>query len=413
MKKLFILFLISLILITFSCKNEKKEKIIYHCPMHPTYTSDKEGNCPICGMKLVPIKKEKEEEHKGHIMPKDEHKGHKNSMEIKTSENLLKVSGIEKAKAYKGVLSSKIKAVGIVLPDERRIKSFYAKVSGWIEELFVNFEGQYVQKDMPLLSIYSQELYNAQIEFLAAKKGYDESRNSNFEELKRASEILYDSAKKKLLLFDVPKQFIEKLEKDGVVQKNITLKSPFFGFVLGKDVFQGKKIESGMELFKIVDLSKIWIEAEVYESEAPFIFLGQSTEIFLPFDSTFKREGNVNYIYPYINGETRTLKLRIDLENKDYKLKPSMYVDVYLKTKEEEGIIVPETAIVDTGLRKIAFVEVSENNFEIREVEVGLASSGKTMIRKGISEGEIVASKGTFLLDSESKLGAAFQEHKH
>lgn len=436
MKKLFIIsILFAFIFINISCKKEIKESIKYHCPMHPSYISDKEGDCPICGMKLVPIEKEKKEikytcpmhpeiisDKKGKcpicgmdLVPIEENKNtdfHKESIkEVKGSEEAIRISGIEKTKAYKGSLSSIIKAVGIVLPDERRVKSFHSKISGWIEKLFLNFEGQYIEKGKPILSIYSQEIYSAQLEFLSAKKAFDESKNSKYEEVKKSVEILYESAKKKLLLFDVPEDFIEKLEEEGTPQKSIFIYSPFSGFVIGKNVYEGMKIESGIELFKIADLSRIWVEAEIYEKEAPFVSLKQNCTIELPFDPSYKKEADVSYIYPYINSETRTIKLRIDIDNFDLKLKPSMYVDVKINLNEIKGIIIPSSAVIDTGLRKIVFVEKEENNFTGREVEVGFSRDGKALITSGLEEGEIVASKGAFLLDSESKLTSVHSSH--
>ncbi|MEJ5166732.1 MAG: efflux RND transporter periplasmic adaptor subunit [Thermoanaerobaculia bacterium] len=434
MKKIFlILFLSFSIIFGISCKKELKEDIKYHCPMHPTYISNKPGDCPICGMKLVPIEREEKiqytcpmhpeviSEKEGKcpkcgmdLVPVEKNKEQKVSSlgEVKTKENVLAASGIEKEKAYKGKLSSIIKTVGYVLPDERRVKTYYTKVSGWIEKLYLNFEGQYIEKGQPILSIYSQELYSAQSEFLSAKKAYEESKSSEFEVFRKSTKILYENSKRKLLLLDVPDDFIEKLEKEGEIQKNITLYSPFSGFVIGKDVYEGKKIESGMELFKIADLSVVWIEGSVYEAVAPFISLKQRSIIELPFDPSYKKEVELSYIYPYINEDTRTIKVRLEVENKDLKLMPNMYVDLKIKLKEEEGIIIPSSAIIDTGLKKIVFVEMGENNFVGREIEVSLIEDEKTIIKSGLKEGEVVASRGLFLLDSEARIGAAIS-HQH
>lgn len=434
MKKIFLItILLILITLDISCKKVIKEDIKYHCPMHPTYISDKPGDCPICGMKLVPIERQEkvqytcpmhpevisEEQDKCpkcgmDLVPVEKNKENKVSPygEVKIKESLLSTSGIEKEKAYKGKLSSIIKTVGYILPDERKIKTFNAKVSGWIEKLYLNFEGQFIEKGKPILSLYSQELYSAQSEFLSAKKALDFSKDSEFQVIKNSTKILYENAKKKLLLLDVPDGFIEKLEREGEIQKNITLYSPFSGFVIFKDVYEGKKIESGMELFKISDLSVVWIEGSVYEREIPLISLKQKCLIELPFDPSFKKEAEISYIYPYINEDTRTLKVRIEVENKDMKLKPGMYVDLKIKSKQEEGIIIPSSAIIDTGLKKIIFVEVEENNFLGREVEVLFIEDEKAIIKNGIEEGEVVAKKGAFLLDSEARIGMAIS-HQH
>ncbi len=382
-------------------KEVEEKKVKYTCPMHPEIVTEEEGKCPKCGMDLVPIEEEKHKEHTPSALGV-----------VKTEPNVLKVSGIEKAKAYRGKISSQIKTVGIVLPDERNVKTFHSKVPGWIEKLYINFEGQYIEKGKPILSIYSQELYSAELEFLSAKRAFDEAKNSKFEEVKRSTEILYESSKKKLELFDVPSEFIKKIEEEGIPQRAIIIYSPFSGYVLGKEIFEGKWLDEGMELFKIVDLSKVWIEGEVYETEAPFISLKQRCIVELPFDKTFKREAEISYIYPYINEDTRTLKVRLDMENKELKLKPSMYVDLKINLKELEGIIIPSSSIIDTGLRKVVFVEREENFFEGKEVEVGLLSEEKALIISGIEEGEFVASKGAFLLDSEARFGS-YVSHKH
>lgn len=419
MKKLF---LSSLVLIIFfiSCHKEVKKKILYHCPMHPNYISEKEGDCPICGMKLVPIEKEKVQYtcpmHPEIISDKMGKcpkcgmdlvplKKEKNISGFEVEENVLRVSGIEVEKAYKGVLSSTIKTVGIVLPDERRVKTFYSKVSGWVEKLYLNFEGGYIEKGKPILSLYSQEAYSAQMEFLSSKKIFEESVDSELEVLRKSTKILYESAKKKLLLFDLPEDFIEKLENEGEAQKTITLYSPFSGFAIGKDIFEGKRIENGMELFKIADLSYIWVEAEIYEKEAPFIFLKQKVLLELPFDPSFKKETEISYIFPYINNETRTLRVRLEVKNNGLKLKPNMYADLKIKLKEEEGIIIPSSSVIDTGLKKIVFVK-EENKFSGREVEIGLIEGEKALVRYGLKEWEIVVSKGAFLLDSEARISS-------
>lgn len=403
MKKLFLFFLIIFVFLFYlSCSKKDELKIKYWCPMHHQYISDKAGDCPICGMKLVPMEKE---EHKEHISSSEE--------KMKIQSEALQKSGIEKIKVWKGTLSLKINAVGIVLPDERRIKTFYSKVGGWIEKLYINFQGQYVEAGKPIIDIYSQELYNAQLEFLSAKKAYEEYKEKGFEEVKKSVELLYESAKKKLLFFDVSKDFIEKLEKENLVQKTITFYSPFKGYVIGKDVFEGKRIEIGQELFKIADLSNIWIEGEIYENETPFVSLGQNCRVELPFDSSVNVEGKISYIYPYLNEETRTVRIRAEIENKNLKLKPSMYVNLKIKTNEREGLILPQSSIIDTGERKIVFVETQEDVFEQREIKVSFYSEGKALVEEGLKEGEIVASKGLFLLDSETKLGLSKQEHKH
>lgn len=406
MKKIFLFsFIIFIFLFYLSCAKKDEPKIKYWCPMHHQYISDKPGNCPICGMKLVPMEKEEvKEEHKEHIPSSEK--------SFKIESETLQKSGIEKVKVLKGNLGLNINAVGIVLPDERKIKTFYSKVGGWIEKLYINFQGQYVEGGKPIISIYSQELYNAQLEFLSAKNAYEEYKEKGFDEVKKSVEILYESAKKKLLLFDVPKDFIEKLKRENLVQKTITFYSPFNGYVIGKNVFEGKRIEVGEELFKIADLSNIWIEGEIYENETPFVFIGQNCIVELPFDLSYKAEGKISYIYPYINEETRTVKVRVEIENKNLKLKPSMYVNLKIKTSEREGLIVPESSIIDTGERKIVFVETQEDVFEQREVKVSFYSEGKALVEEGIEEGFIVASKGLFLLDSETKLSLSKQEHK-
>lgn len=407
MKKIILVSLIIFVFLFYlSCSKKEEPKIKYWCPMHHQYISDKPGDCPICGMKLVPMEKEElKEEHKEHALS--------SKVKLKIKDEIFQSSGIEKIKPLKGSLSLKINAVGIVLPDERKIQTFYTKVGGWIDKLYINFHGQYVESGKPIISIYSQELYNAELEFLSAKKAYEEYKEKGFDEVKKSLEILYESAKKKLLLFDVPKNFIERLEKENLVQKTITFYSPFKGYVIGKDVFEGKRIEIGQELFKIADLSNIWIEGDIYENEAPFVSIGQNCEVELPFDLSYKAEGKISYIYPYLNEETRTVKVRVEIENKNLKLKPSMYANLKIKTNEMEGLILPQSSIIDTGERKIVFVEEKENVFEQREIKVSFYSEGKALVEEGLEEGEIVAGKGLFMLDSESKLGLSKQEHKH
>jgi len=312
-----------------------------------------------------------------------------------------------------------IRTVGTVTADETRIRHVHTKTTGWVEKLFVNFTGQLVRKGQPILSMYSQELLASQQEFLRARETAAKFTASELPEVRRGGEELLQSAEQRLRLFDVPEDFIEELKRTGRPRRAVTLLAPVSGFVTAKDAFEGQQIEPGMELFTVTDLSRVWIEADFYEYEAHAMRVGQKARVTLPYDPGRQLAGSVTYIYPTLNPETRTLRARLEFQNPDFALKPGMFANVELPLDATEGIVIPDSAVIDTGERQVVFVSLGGGQFEPREVKLGVRGSGKAQILSGVAAGDQVVTRANFLLDSESQLRAAVagraktSDHEH
>jgi len=365
-----------------------EDKLLYRCPMHPQITADHPDKCPICGMDLVLVKKNSVEKQTDAV------EGH---ADVILNERERNLAGVQTIEAKTEQISRSIRTVGSVVPDETRIRHVHTKISGWIEKLFINFTGQEVRKGEPILSIYSPELLATQQEYIQALKSKD---------LGDAGEQLVSAVRRKLELYDVPEAVISEIEQTGIPQKAVTLMSPAKGFVSAKNIFEGQTVDSGLELFSVTDLSRIWIEAVIYESEAVFMKIGKKAVITIPYDNSKKFSGAVSYIYPFISTDTRTLKVRFDFDNGRNQLKPGMFVNIDLSSDSVKGISIPDSAVIDTGTRQIVYVENSNGGFSPREVTVLFRAEGSVIIKEGISEGEKVAVKGNFLLDSESRIQA-------
>ena len=330
---------------------------------------------------------------------------------IQVGEEALRLSGVQTATAlHEKEIKRTVRTVGLVVPDETRVRHIHTKIAGWIETLSTNFTGQNVEMGQPLLSIYSPELLSTQEEFLAAHKAVKNFASSGNSEIKNLGQELLQSTRRRLELFDVPQSFIAELEKTGKVQRSVTLNAPISGFVTSKGIVEGQQVEPGLELFTITDLSHVWIEADLYEYEAGAVEIGQEATLNLSYDPGIEFKGRVTYVFPYLSPDSRTLKVRFDFPNPELKLKPQMYADVTLTLAQAAGITIPDSALIDTGVRQVVFVETAPGSFEPRAVKVGIRGGGKAQIIAGVNEGEKVVMKANFLLDSESRLRAALNK---
>jgi RND family efflux transporter MFP subunit len=232
-------------------------------------------------------------------------------------------------------------------------------------------------------------------------------KESPYEDAREMSSGLARAARARLDLFDVPESFIAELERTGKVRRTVTLNAPVSGYVTGKEVFEGTRVSPGMDLLTVTDLSQVWIEADLYENEAQSVRVGQTAALGTEADPGAKMKGRVAFIYPTLSPETRTLKVRFEFPNPGLRLKPQMYADVSLDLRSVTGVVIPDSALIDTGVRQIVFVDSGDGSFEPREVKVGVRGNGKAQILSGVKAGEKVAVRANFLLDSESKLRAA------
>jgi Cu(I)/Ag(I) efflux system membrane fusion protein len=304
-------------------------------------------------------------------------------------------------------LEKVIRTVGRVDYDEKRIVTVSPKIGGWIEDLFVDFTGRFVKQGDPLLTIYSPELVSTQEEYLIALRAKKSLAKSPFPEVAGSGESLAESAKRRLKLWDISDDQIKTLEETGQSKKTLTLYSPFSGFVLEKTAYKGMNVMPGIALFKLADLSVVWLYADIYEYELPFIRLGQEATIQISYIPGETYRGKAIYIYPSLNPETRTAKVRFEIPNSHERLKPEMYANVEIKVHLGQKLAVPEGAIIDTGLRQLAIIDKGNGYFEPREVTVGSKVEGYYEVIKGLKAGERVVTSANFLIDSESKLKEA------
>ncbi len=304
-------------------------------------------------------------------------------------------------------LEKVIRTVGRIDFDERKVVTISPKIGGWIEDLYVDFTGRYVRQGEPLLTIYSPELVSTQEEYLIALQAKKDLMKSPFSEVVASGNSLAESAKRRLKLWDINDDQIKALEETGQAKKTLTLYSPFSGFVLEKMAYKGMNVMPGMALFKLADLSVVWLYADIYEYELPLIHLGQVASVQLSYLPGQTFTGKVIYIYPSLNPETRTAKVRFEFPNPHGRLKPEMYANVEIKVSLGRKLVVPDGAIIDTGLRQMAIVDKGNGYFEPREVKVGAKVDNYYEVISGLKSDERVVTSANFLIDSESKLKEA------
>lgn len=315
--------------------------------------------------------------------------------------------GVKTSPVEKRRLETVVRAVGRVDYDEQRVAHVNLRVSGWVDELFVDFTGQLVRKGQPLFTLYSPDLVASQDEYLLAVKARDKVRNSPISEVRAQAEQLVAAARDRLRLWTLTDKQIDELARRGNAQTYITMTSPVAGHVIDKKAFRGMFVEPEMTLYTIADLSTIWVHAEIYEYEVPFVKMGQSATVMFAAYPGERFHGRVSYIYPYLNTEARTVKVRLELPNPDMQLKPDMYGDALIKVDRGDTLAIPEQAVLDSGTRTIVFVRRGEGLFEPRAVKLGPRIGSYFEVSEGLTEGEQIVTSGNFLIDSESKLMAA------
>jgi Cu(I)/Ag(I) efflux system membrane fusion protein/cobalt-zinc-cadmium efflux system membrane fusion protein len=376
---------------------------VWTCPMHPSVIRSEPGSCPICGMDLVPV--EEEEKEGGGI------EGH-GVVEIDPEKRQL--IGVVTTVVERRPLERAVRTVGRVTVDETRLSHIHAKVEGWIETLYAEETGKLVRRGEPLLTIYSPELVSTQEEYLLAVRSRDRLADSRFPEVRRSGESLLEAARQRLRLWDISEEQIGRLEETGEVQKALTLYAPSTGYVMEKgNAIEGMRVTPGMTLYTLADLSRVWVEADIYESEAPLVEVGQAARLTLPGRGGEGCPGQVSYVYPTVEAKTRTVKARLECGNPELRLKPDMYVDVEIAVPRAEVLAIPQEAVLDSGVRKVVFVEEEEGRFAPREVTVGPRAGGYYPVLTGLQEGELVVSSPNFLIDSESRFQAAIEAMKH
>jgi len=378
---------------------KKERKILYYRnPMNPAIKSDKPMKDEM-GMDYIPVYEDE--------VSQGEKPAEAPGVFTIPIERIQKIGVTIEDVRYRP-LKKVIRTVGIVDYDEKRLFSVNTKIGGWIENLFVNTTGQVVNKGERLLEIYSPELVSTQQEYLEALKAEKAMKDSPFEEIRKGSRSLMAVTRQRLRYWDISEDQIRRLEQEGVISKTMTISSPVRGVVIEKPALKGMYINPGENLYKIADISTVWIQADIYEYEMPLVKAGQTVRITFGAYPGKTYYGKVVYLYPYHELTTRTMKIRIELPNPDFRFMPTMYANVEIEADiSPKALTVPDTAIIDTGERQIAIVDRGNGKFESRIVKVGFKTDGYAEILSGLSLGERVVTSANFLIDSESNLKAA------
>jgi membrane fusion protein, copper/silver efflux system len=376
-------------------------KQLYTCSMHPFIIRDKPGTCPICGMEL--IKKIDSVATGGAQTPEQKQQadmlGH-----VSLSPTQRIMSNVVTVEAKMTTLNKEINAVGLVQFDQSRQAKVTAWIAGRIDKLHVNTVGSFVTNDKPVAEIYSPDLLATQQEYLLAIKSRDQLKTSPISSISQNGEGLVASAKQRLMLFGVKESQIAELARAGKPNIRLSIYTPLSGIVIEKMVQQGQYVNTGDVLFNIADLSRVWVDVEVYENEFPNIRIGQRVEIRSQSFPGKPFTGRVSFIYPFLDPKTRTVKVRVEMPNPGMKLKPDMFVNAIIKVPLLSAIVVPVSAVMDTGKRQVLWVEGSPGMFEPRDVQVGQQTDDKVQILSGLKAGDKVAVSGGYLIDSESQL---------
>lgn len=437
----------------------EKEILYYTCGMHPSVRVSPEDyekgntNCPICNMGLVPVYKEKGEMEE---MEPGEHKEQEEmAPEIKLSPRAQALAVVKTEEIKFQPLFREINTVGEIDYDERKVAYVAAWIPGRIDKLFVDFTGVKVRKGNPLVWIYSPDLVTTQEEYILALETLEKVKESGNEETIRGAESLVEASERRLLLWGINEKQIKELEQRKKANTHMTIYAPIGGTVIHKNALEGKYVKEGENLYQIADLSNLWIKADIYEYEMGWIKEGQIVEVASSAYPGEKFEGKIAFIDPYLNPKTRSVKVRVDVPNPQLKLKPGMYVNVLIRSEVHEGIrgysevvytcpmhpevkaskpgecpicgmylvkkeaesrdfilAVPKGAVLDTGARKIVYIEKERGTYVAKEVELGPEAAAYVngqkrkfyALKAGIAEGARVVSQGNFLIDSQSQI---------
>jgi RND family efflux transporter MFP subunit len=376
----------------------------YFCPMHPTYTSDRKGECPICGMTLEPI-------------PPGGIGGASAAADgdvpgltsVHLSPERVQLIGVRTAIVERRPSGGSLDLVGFVTPDEARLKRVQIRAAGWVQELFVSRTGETVTSGEPLLTLYSPELYQSEQEYLIEARA-EATRDSGVADPHRGMGHDADGAAAaltRLTLLGVPQEEITRLTRVPVAVPRLTLRSTVNGTVLERNVTQGQYVAADVPLFTIADLARVWVLADLYEMDFGRVRVGDRAVFTSDAVPGRERPGRIEFVYPTLSSETRTVKVRLALDNADGALKPGMYGRVRVAGRGGSALVVPGEAVVNTGEHQYVFLARPDGHFEPRMVWTGAQDGDRVQILKGLAAGDTVVASASFLIDSESRLKAA------
>lgn len=472
-KKLSVLPLIALTLaFAFAgCKKSDSAKAgqKYHCPMHPTYIADRPGDCPICGMKLVLIKDDKAAAKPATAAPDDKiaqvkpgqfycpmgaehvqdkpgkcpkcgmnlvekkeapagHEGHApgtsaapvpGRISISLSADKRQMIGLALSKVEKRALTNTVRTTAVVQHDETRYARIAPRFGGWVRKLHVNSTGAPVEKGQPLFTVYGPELFSTENEYLIAWRGFQQLKADVSAEQRSATTNLLNSARRRLELWEIGDDEIRALEQRGTASDEVLFRSPIAGHVVAKMAVEGKSFMAGESLYDVADLSHLWLDAWVFESDLPLMKPGLQATITFPYLGNKTFTAPMTFLYPHIDPQTRRGRVRLELDNPEHLLRPDMWASVGIQIPLGEKVLIPASAVIDTGQRFVAFVDGEDEHLQPRELKVGAKTDDYYEVLDGVKEGEKVVTRALFLVDSESQLKAAIAGmgeaggHKH
>jgi Cu(I)/Ag(I) efflux system membrane fusion protein len=361
----------------------------YTCSMHPSVKQAVPGTCPICGMSLIPVTKEQQQQ--GIVM---------------IDEARRQLIGVRTEPVVQAPMRETFRAVGHVAYDESALADVNLKVHGWITKLLVNATGQRVERGQTLFTMYSPELYNAEQDFLLATKGASAAAASA-EQGPSRSELFKGASRQRLHLLGLTDAQIDAIAASGKASEDLAIPSPASGFVIEKNVVEGASVDAGMRLYRIAALNKVWVEAEVYESDLAHVRVGQSAMVTLDYLPGRAYQAKVAYVYPYLDPTSRTGRVRLEIANNQLELRPGMYASVELAADLGSRLQVPKSAVVYTGPRRLVFVDLGDGRFRPTEVQVGSESNGTYELLSGLQAGDRVATSGVFLIAAEARISTA------
>jgi Cu(I)/Ag(I) efflux system membrane fusion protein len=367
------------------------DKGYYTCPMHPSIHQDHPGACPICGMTLVKKMMESSlvEEHVTR------------TQSVSASRQVL--ANVETTPARRIALKKEIHAVGTIDYAEPNVSHISMRFAGRVDELYLTYTGQYVKKGSPVADVYSPDAISAEQEYLLAKDSYEQVKDAA-ETIASGAQSLLQQSREKLLLWGFTEDQIKDLEQTKKVKNTFTISSPISGIVLKKNVDPQQYVPMGENLFDVADLSVVWMYVDVYEYELQSVKVGQTVKATVDGIAGEVFNGTITFINPTLDQSSRTVRVRVEFPNTHEKLKPGMFANATISVNLSPAIVVPLSAVLSTGQRKIVWVEKQDGVFEMRSVHVGAQSDSDVQILEGISEGESVVSSGGYLIDSESQL---------
>jgi len=375
----------------------KGEPLFYRNAMNPSVTSPVPAKDNM-GMDYIPVYA-------------DDSQNNDVAGTVKIDPVVVQNIGVRTAKAVTGNLSRTIRAVGKIDYNEEKMARIHPKTEGWIEKLFVDKTGETVKEDTILLEVYSPKLVSTQQEYLLALSNQKTLRRSEFPDVSNGAKNLVKTTYERLQLLDVPEHQIKELEKTKKVKKNLHIHTPVAGTIVRIGAREGQFVTPNTELYMIADLSEVWVYADIYEYEIPWVKLGDKVEMELAGVPGRIFTGKISYIYPYAEAKTRTIKARVVFDNPDLILRPEMFAEMTIHSEEQkDAVIVPAEAVVRSGTRNQVFVVRDGGKFEPKDIILGLESDGKVIVLSGVNAGDTVVTSAQFLIDSESKLREATQK---